>query len=343
MEEETNNIREIVQHDFPKTNKRKLQKPSDRIREEMWGWINSDGQDQKDEQIYRKSDTDAEIEAMFDKVKRRKKMEETSSPGIGLLVEKVMAQMEVAAEEDIELNSQNKPAIRKIQMLPLLTDFLSKKKLQQEFLDHGVLTLLKSWLDPLPDGSLPNATLRSSILNILTQVMPVDISLEDGREQLKKSGLGRAIMFLSKSDEETTANRELAKHLVQNWCRTIFNKTTSYSDLRNSVIPRMKKPLMKQSTRVELREAELDLEGRRRPCSSGTASGSVSVPEPAPCVYEVNPLTNFKPEFARRYRRSREVRESKCFERIEKKMRRLKKSNKKTLQAAKPAVRYQPQ
>ncbi|KAB2063241.1 hypothetical protein ES319_A10G203200v1 [Gossypium barbadense] len=331
MEEETDNIPEIVQHDFPKTNKRKLQKPSDRY--EIWGWINSDDQDQKDDQICRKSGTDhAEIEAMFDKVKRRKKMEETSSPEIGLLVEKAMAQMEIAATEDIELNIQNKPAIRKIQMLPLLTDFLSKKKLQQEFLGHGVLTLLKSWLEPLPDGSLPNATLRSSILNILTQVMPVDISLEDGRKQLKKSGR-----------LETTANRKLAKHLVQNWCRTIFNKTTSYSNIRNSVIPRMKKPLMKQSTRVELREADLDLEGPRRPCSSGTASGSVSVPEPAPCVYEVNPLTNFKPEFARRYRRCREVRENQCFKRIEKKMSGLNKSNKKTtLQAAKPAVRYQP-
>ncbi|KAK5794873.1 hypothetical protein PVK06_036123 [Gossypium arboreum] len=308
MEEETDNIPEIVQHDFPKTNKRKLQKPSDRY--EIWGWLNSDDQDQKDDQICRKSGTDhAEIEAMFDKVKRRKKMEETSSPEIGLLVEKAMAQMEIAATEDIELNIQNKPAIRKIQMLPLLTDFLSKKKLQQEFLGHGVLTLLKSWLEPLPDGSLSNATLRSSILNILTQVMPVDISLEDGRKQLKKSG----------------------------------RLTTSYSNIRNSVIPRMKKPLMKQSTRVELREADLDLEGPRRPCSSGTASGSVSVPEPAPCVYEVNPLTNFKPEFARRYRRCREVRESQCFKRIEKKMSGLNKSNKKTtLQAAKPAVRYQP-
>ncbi|MBA0878454.1 hypothetical protein Goshw_007393, partial [Gossypium schwendimanii] len=92
-------------------------------------------------------------------------------------------------------------------------------------------------------------------------------------------------MFLSKSDEETTANRKLAKHLVQNWCRAKFNKTTSY------------------------------------------------LPEPTPCVYEVNPLTNFKPEFARRYRRSREVRERECFERIEKKMSGLKKSNKKkTLQ-----------
>lgn len=45
-----------------------------------------------------------------------------------------------------------------------------RKKLQQEFLDHGVLTLLKNWLEPLPDGSLPNNNIRSAILNILTDV-----------------------------------------------------------------------------------------------------------------------------------------------------------------------------
>ncbi|XWS65463.1 hypothetical protein CRYUN_Cryun05aG0114900 [Craigia yunnanensis] len=96
-------------------------------------------------------------------------------------------------------------------MLPLLTDFLSKKKLQVEFLDHGVLTPLKNWLEPLPDGSLPNATVRASILNILIEDFPVDIDQEDRRELLKKSGLGKVIMFLSKSEEEITANKKLAK------------------------------------------------------------------------------------------------------------------------------------
>lgn len=45
-----------------------------------------------------------------------------------------------------------------------------RKQLQQEFLDHGVLTLLKNWLEPLPDGSLPNINIRAAILKILTDV-----------------------------------------------------------------------------------------------------------------------------------------------------------------------------
>ncbi|KAK8671491.1 hypothetical protein V6N13_038086 [Hibiscus sabdariffa] len=99
-----------------------------------------------------------------------------------------MALMVVAAEQDIELNGQNKPTIKRIMMLPLLTDILSKKHLEQEFLDSGVLSLFKNWLES-PNGSLPNATIRASILNILTHILPVDISSEDPREQLKRSKL----------------------------------------------------------------------------------------------------------------------------------------------------------
>lgn len=46
---------------------------------------------------------------------------------------------------------------------------------------------------------------------------PIDLDQYDRREQLKKSGLGKVIMFLSKSDEETTSNRKLAKDLVDKW------------------------------------------------------------------------------------------------------------------------------
>ena len=45
--------------------------------------------------------------------------------------------------------------------------------MQQEFLDRGVLSVLKIWLEPLPDGSLPNMTIRSALLKLLTEVIVV--------------------------------------------------------------------------------------------------------------------------------------------------------------------------
>lgn len=43
-----------------------------------------------------------------------------------MLVENVMAELEVVAEEDAELNRQGKPAINKLKKLSLLTDVLAK-------------------------------------------------------------------------------------------------------------------------------------------------------------------------------------------------------------------------
>ncbi|KAK8671458.1 hypothetical protein V6N13_038054 [Hibiscus sabdariffa] len=310
-----------------KTNKRKL---SDQNQEEI-------------EEICSDSEPhivkDAEIEAMFNKVMTRKKTAEKNPQGIGLLVEKVIALMEVAAEEDIELNMQNKPAIKKIQTLPLLTDFLSKKHLQQEFLDRGVLSLFKIWLEPLPDGSLPNATVRAWLLNLLTHTFPIDIRSEDRREQLKKSGLGKVIMFLSKSDEEVTANRQLAKDLIESWSRTIFDKCTRYSDLRSAqenVVMPMKKasPPVKKESAMQVWEADLDLELRpKQPCSTARTMSRVSVPEAAPCVYAVIPRTKSKPdaEVERARVRYTAQRDCKIYKKIEKGIRRMKNSNKKTV------------
>ncbi|KAK4400981.1 protein IWS11 [Sesamum angolense] len=175
---------------------------------------------------------------------RKKKKNEKSAAEIALLVENVMAELEVVAEEDAELNRQGKPAINKLKKLSLLTDVLSKKQLQQEFLDHGVLTLLKNWLEPLPDGSLPNINIRAAVLKILNDV----------------------IMFFSKSDEETTANRKLAKELVDKWSRPIFNKSTRFEDMKNFEDERIfRRPPSKKAvgkgTTVASRDDDLDLAG----------------------------------------------------------------------------------
>lgn len=57
---------------------------------------------------------------------KKKKKNDRSPADIALLVENVMAELEVTAEEDADLNRQGKPAINKLKKLPLLTEVLSK-------------------------------------------------------------------------------------------------------------------------------------------------------------------------------------------------------------------------
>ncbi|KAK1356068.1 hypothetical protein POM88_049324 [Heracleum sosnowskyi] len=40
-------------------------------------------------------------------------------------------------------------------------------------------------------------------------------------------------MFMSRYEEDTTCNRRMAKELVDNWSRSIFNKNTRFADMRN--------------------------------------------------------------------------------------------------------------
>ncbi|BAT81457.1 hypothetical protein VIGAN_03118100 [Vigna angularis var. angularis] len=156
---------------------------------------------------------DKEIKDLF-QIERKRKRNERNSAKIPLSVMNVMIEFKVAAKEDCDLNRQEKPAINKLKKLSLFTDVLSEK--QQEFLDNGLLTVLKNWLEPLPDGSLPNLTIRTKVLKILNDM---DLEHHDKREHLKNSGIGNAVMFLSQSDEEINSNRKLANELIYKWVR----------------------------------------------------------------------------------------------------------------------------
>ncbi|KAK9127085.1 hypothetical protein Syun_015882 [Stephania yunnanensis] len=286
---------------------------------------------------------DDEIKQLFRSGKKKKKNEKSAAE-IALLVEHLMADLEVTAEEDAELNRQSKPAVNKLKKLPLLTEVLSKRQLQQEFLDHGVLTLLKNWLEPLPDGSLPNTNIRTAILKILTTYFPIDLDQFDRREQLKKSGLGKVIMFLSRSDEETTANRRLAKDLVDKWSRPIFNKSTRFEDMRNIDEERVpyrrpaaKKPANKAAG-LESREDDLDLaEFSRGPKSvQPSVRQHASRPEASPMDYVVRPQSKIDPDEVRA--RAKQVVQDQRRLKMNKKLQQLKAPKKKMLQATKLSV-----
>jgi transcription factor SPN1 len=148
--------------------------------------------------------------------------------------------MEVAVEKDVSLNQAGKPAIEKLLMLPRLWAVIHncKSSLQLELIECGLLASLKKWLEPLPDGSLPNVQVRNTVLEILV-ALPINLEEEVVMQELKASGLGNAIMFFANLPMETNTNRKLAKELVEKWSRGFFGISDNFEDLK---VPHEKRP-----------------------------------------------------------------------------------------------------
>jgi transcription factor SPN1 len=148
--------------------------------------------------------------------------------------------MEVAVEMDNSLNRASKPAIEKLLMLPRLWAVIHncKSSLQLELIRCGVLASLRKWLEPLPDGSLPNGQVQNTVLQFLV-ALPINLEEEVVMQKLKVSGLGNAIMFLANLPMETNANQKLPKELVEKWSRGIFGISDKFEDLK---VPHEERP-----------------------------------------------------------------------------------------------------
>ncbi len=81
-------------------------------------------------------------------------------------------------QEDRILNESRKPATKKLTMLPQVIAQLQRVDLIEHFLDNGVLTIISTWLSPLPDNSLPSLSIRSALIQVLRDVsVPGFVSL----------------------------------------------------------------------------------------------------------------------------------------------------------------------
>ncbi|XP_071761640.2 protein IWS1 homolog isoform X1 [Centroberyx gerrardi] len=164
------------------------------------------------------------------------------------VVSAMITKMNEAAEEDRTLNSQKKPALKKLTLLPTVVMHLKKQDLKETFIDSGVMSAIKEWISPLPDKSLPALRIREELLRILQELPSVS------QETLKHSGIGRSVMFLYKHPKESRSNKDLALKLINEWSRPIFGLTSNYKGM----------------TREERQQRDLDQQmPQRRRLSSG--------------------------------------------------------------------------
>ena len=163
------------------------------------------------------------VERMKKKKREKKNLSEVEDEA-----KMFLHRMDAAADEDETAIAERRPATKKLSMLNEVCDMLKRRDVQRILLDLQLLKVCKRWIQPLPNGTLGNITVRQRLLDAISKMTgETGITLSD----LKQSEFGKVVMILFKHRSETPAMKRQLKELVDNWSRPIFNKSGNMRDL----------------------------------------------------------------------------------------------------------------
>lgn len=131
--------------------------------------------------------------------------------------------MEQACEADNAARESGKPALQKLKMLPEVVSLLSRNTVQHSIVDPDTnfLQSVKYFLEPLGDGSLPAYNIQRDLFTALTK-LPIE------KEALLSSGIGKIVLFYTKSKKPEIGVKRIAERLMGEWSRPILKRSDDY-------------------------------------------------------------------------------------------------------------------
>lgn len=132
--------------------------------------------------------------------------------------------MEKACENDNEAVTNGLPAVQKVKMLPEVMTLLNRQNIQHAVLDPetNFLQSVKFFLEPLSnDGQLPAYNIQREIFTALTK-------MQIEKEALLSSGIGRIVLFYTKTKRAQPEIKRMAERLMGEWSRPILKRTDDY-------------------------------------------------------------------------------------------------------------------
>ncbi|KAK0733785.1 hypothetical protein B0T26DRAFT_635485 [Lasiosphaeria miniovina] len=155
--------------------------------------------------------------------RRRKKDDIDLEDQIDDQIATLKVAMEKACVADNEAREQGQPAVHKLKLLPQVTALLNRTAIQDSVLDPetNFLQSLKYFLEPLNDGSLPAYNIQRDIFTALAK-LPV------GKDSLLSSGIGKVVLFYTRSKRPEVGIKRIAERLLGEWSRPILKRTDDY-------------------------------------------------------------------------------------------------------------------
>lgn len=127
---------------------------------------------------------------------------------------KIKGEMLAAVLQDNINNKNNQPAMNKLENLDLFVNSLLNKDLQENLLHENILEVVRKWLEPLPDKSLPNIKIKKGLLEVLKNIS-INKSL------LLESKVGVIVHFYMINPEESKEIRNMDKEVIYNWLNRV--------------------------------------------------------------------------------------------------------------------------
>lgn len=132
-----------------------------------------------------------------------------------------------AAEQDVRARSSNppRPAMHKLRLLPEVSALLNRngREIENAIVDpeNNLLESVRFFLEPLNDGSLPAYNIQRELFASLGR-LPI------GKEALVSSGIGKVVLFYTKSKKPEPSIKRQAERLLGEWTRPILKRSDDY-------------------------------------------------------------------------------------------------------------------
>ena len=131
--------------------------------------------------------------------------------------------METACQQDNTARENGEPAINKLKMLPEVVGVLNRNTIRHTVVDPetNFLQSVKFFLEPLNDGSLPAYNIQRDLFQALEN-LPID------KEALMSSGIGKVVLYYTKSKRPEIGIKRIAERLLADWSRPILKRSDDY-------------------------------------------------------------------------------------------------------------------
>jgi transcription factor SPN1 len=176
-----------------------------------------------------RNDQDNPMMEAVNRMKKRKKLVKTFEE-LKVIAEEFVAKMEYTADQDDLAIKERRPGMKKMLMLTEAMAMMTNSDMVRPLLESDVLSAIKRWIQPLPNGSLGNVTVRQRMIEVVAKMGTGEDHGID-TDDLKKSGFGKLVMVLYNHKKETPGMKKLLRKLIEEWSRTIFGKSGNMKDL----------------------------------------------------------------------------------------------------------------